>query len=174
MIEPYIRFVLAATALVTAVAVNPSIEQTQTTSAELDSAVIKSYRWRSIGPDRGGRSIAATGVRGRPKEAYFGATGGGLWKYRDDKTGAIDISVDRTNPNVLYAALWEWNPSYGSDVMESHILLLREKAEKELGEEEGDDEPRAGSSAFRLQASSGPGREPDRAASRSPRGWPRT
>jgi hypothetical protein len=78
MIEPYIRFVLAATALVTAVAVNPSIEQTQTTSAELDSAVIKSYRWRSIGPDRGGRSIAATGVRGRPKEAYFGATGGGL------------------------------------------------------------------------------------------------
>ena len=27
--------------------------------------------------------------------------------YRDNKTGAIDISVDRSNPNVLYAALWE-------------------------------------------------------------------
>jgi hypothetical protein len=108
---------------------------------------------------------------------YKTTDGGKTWRkvlYRDDKTGAIDISVDRTNPNVLYAALWEWNPSYGSDVMESHILLLRDKAEKELGEEEGDDEPRAGSSAFRLQASSGPGREPDRAASRSPRGWPRT
>ena len=27
--------------------------------------------------------------------------------YRDDKTGGIDISIDRTNPNVMYAALWE-------------------------------------------------------------------
>ena len=27
--------------------------------------------------------------------------------YRDDKTGAVDISIDRTNPNVMYAAMWE-------------------------------------------------------------------
>jgi photosystem II stability/assembly factor-like uncharacterized protein len=27
--------------------------------------------------------------------------------YRDDKTGAIDISVDRSNPMVLYAAMWQ-------------------------------------------------------------------
>ena len=36
--------------------------------------------------------------------------GGKTWRkvlYRDDKTGAIDISIDRTNPNVIYAALWE-------------------------------------------------------------------
>ena len=39
--------------------------------------------WRSIGPDRGGRSIAVTGVKGRPREAYFGAVGGGLWKTTD-------------------------------------------------------------------------------------------
>lgn len=38
--------------------------------------------------------------------------------YRDDKTGAIDISLDRTDPNVLYASLWEayrkeWQMSSG-------------------------------------------------------------
>src|SRR5829696_9985951 len=39
--------------------------------------------WRSVGPPRGGRSIAVSGVKGRPKDAYFGAVGGGLWKTSD-------------------------------------------------------------------------------------------
>ena len=46
----------------------------------LDSAFLAGYSWRNLGPDRGGRSIATSGVKGRPQEAYFGATGGGLWK----------------------------------------------------------------------------------------------
>ena len=41
----------------------------------LDSALLAGYRWRNIGPDRGGRSIAVSGVKGRPDEAYFGAVG---------------------------------------------------------------------------------------------------
>ena len=45
--------------------------------------LLTSFKWRSIGPDRGGRSIAVSGVKGRPREAYFGATGGGLWKTTD-------------------------------------------------------------------------------------------
>ena len=49
----------------------------------LDTTLLKSFQWRSIGPDRGGRSIAVSGVRGRPREGYFGATGGGLWKTVD-------------------------------------------------------------------------------------------
>ena len=49
----------------------------------LDSTLLAAYRWRNIGPDRGGRSIAVSGVRGRPRDAYFGATGGGLWKTTD-------------------------------------------------------------------------------------------
>src|SRR5581483_9390071 len=40
-------------------------------------------RWRSIGPPRGGRSIASTGIASRPNEYYMGATGGGLWKTTD-------------------------------------------------------------------------------------------
>ena len=49
----------------------------------LDSAFLAGYSWRNLGPDRGGRSIAVSGVKGRPDEAYFGATGGGLWKTTD-------------------------------------------------------------------------------------------
>jgi hypothetical protein len=44
----------------------------------IDSALLNAYRWRSIGPDLR-RSIAVSGVKGRPREAYFGAVGG-LWK----------------------------------------------------------------------------------------------
>ena len=40
-------------------------------------------RWRNIGPNRGGRSIAVAGSAARPLEYYFGATGGGLWKSVD-------------------------------------------------------------------------------------------
>tara|TARA_B110000858_G_scaffold145365_1_gene165174 strand:- start:46 stop:345 length:300 start_codon:yes stop_codon:yes gene_type:complete len=39
--------------------------------------------WRSIGPFRGGRSSAVTGVSGQPNLFYFGATGGGVWKTND-------------------------------------------------------------------------------------------
>src|SRR4051794_41699631 len=34
-------------------------------------------RWRSLGPARGGRSIAVAGSDARPYEYYMGATGGG-------------------------------------------------------------------------------------------------
>src|SRR6187397_1789573 len=49
----------------------------------IDPALLNAYKWRNIGPDRGGRSIAVSGVKGRPREAYFGAVGGGLWKTTD-------------------------------------------------------------------------------------------
>ncbi len=32
----------------------------------IDPVLLSAYRWRSIGPDRGGRSIAVAGVKGRP------------------------------------------------------------------------------------------------------------
>src|SRR6266550_3039099 len=39
--------------------------------------------WRMLGPFRGGRVAAATGVPGRPEEFYFGAVNGGVWKTID-------------------------------------------------------------------------------------------
>ena len=55
----------------------------QTSTTAIDPAILKAYKWRSIGPAKGGRSIAVSGVKGRRNEAYFGAVGGGLWKTTD-------------------------------------------------------------------------------------------
>jgi len=51
-----------------------------------------SMEWRSIGPYRGGRSCAVTGVPGNPNLFYFGATGGGVWKTTDGGRSWANIS----------------------------------------------------------------------------------
>ena len=53
-----------------------------------------------------------------PERGVFKTTDGGeTWRkvlYKSDKAGAADISVDVTNPDVLYAAVWEaWRRSWG-------------------------------------------------------------
>lgn len=76
-----------------------------------DSSLLAQYRWRSIGPDRGGRSIAASGVRGRPNEAYFGATGGGLWKTVDAGASWFPVTDGQiTSASVGAVAVSETNP----------------------------------------------------------------
>jgi photosystem II stability/assembly factor-like uncharacterized protein len=127
MLQSHTRFALAATALVVATTAAPSsIESTHAratgavAAAALDSVLLKTYKWRSIGPDRGGRSIAATGVKGRPKEAYFGAVGGGLWKTTDGgaswvpvtdgqvKSASVGaVAVSESNPDVVYIGMGE-------------------------------------------------------------------
>jgi photosystem II stability/assembly factor-like uncharacterized protein len=57
--------------------------------------------------------VAAFGHHGGPNDerGVFKSTDGGkTWKrtlFRDNKTAAIDLSIDRNNPDVMYAALWE-------------------------------------------------------------------
>ena len=88
--------------------------------ATVDSTLLKTYSWRSIGPDRGGRSIAATGVRRRPNEAYFGAVGGGLWKTMDGgetwapvtdgqiRSASVGaVAVSETNPDMVFIGMGE-------------------------------------------------------------------
>src|SRR5258705_13569428 len=48
-----------------------------------DAGPFGALRWRSLGPPRGGRSIAVAGSVARPNEYYMGATGGGLWQTTD-------------------------------------------------------------------------------------------
>ena len=43
-------------------------------------------QWRLIGPFRGGRVAAVTGVPGDPVTFYFGSVGGGVWKTTDAGT----------------------------------------------------------------------------------------
>ena len=77
-------------------------------------------RWRSVGPARGGRSIAVAGSDARPYEYYMGATGGGLWKTTDGgilwkavTDGLINhssigaVAVSASNPDVIYIGTGE-------------------------------------------------------------------
>ena len=73
-----------------------------------------SLEYRSIGPFRGGRSAAVTGVPGNPNLFYFGDAGGGVWKTEDGGQtyenisdgyfgGSIgSVAVAKSDPNVLY------------------------------------------------------------------------
>ncbi|MEP7067142.1 MAG: hypothetical protein ABI889_13995, partial [Gemmatimonadota bacterium] len=53
------------------------------TAAALPANLLSGFQWRTLGPFRGGRVAAATGVPGRPNEFYFGAVNGGVWKSID-------------------------------------------------------------------------------------------
>ena len=95
--------------------------QTKKDSAMQDlNSFFKPVKWRSIGPFRGGRSVAATGVVGNPNTYYMGTTGGGLWKTEDMgitwanisdgyfKTGSVGaIAVAESDPNVVYVGMGE-------------------------------------------------------------------
>ncbi|OUR98421.1 glycosyl hydrolase [Flavobacteriales bacterium 33_180_T64] len=70
--------------------------------------------YRLLGPFRGGRSAAVTGVPNKPNLYYFGSAGGGIWKTLDGGRswdnisdgffgGSIGaISVSKSDPNVIY------------------------------------------------------------------------
>ena len=74
----------------------------------------ESLKYRSLGPHRGGRSAAVTGVPGNPNLFYFGATGGGVWKTEDGGQSYENISdgyfggsigsvaVSKSDQNVIY------------------------------------------------------------------------
>src|ERR1051325_1242063 len=48
-----------------------------------DRSLYNGLRWRMLGPFRGGRVDAVSGVPGRPNEFYFGHVNGGVWKSID-------------------------------------------------------------------------------------------
>lgn len=86
-----------------------------TGSYSVDESYLTGLKWRNIGPNRGGRSIAVAGSTSRPLEYYFGAAGGGLWKTTDGGVtwkpttdGKVDtaavggVAVCEANPDVVY------------------------------------------------------------------------
>src|SRR5689334_6471202 len=81
----------------------------------VDESYLTGLKWRNIGPNRGGRSIAAAGSASRPNEYYFGAVGGGLWKTTDggvtwkpmtdkdvDNSAVGGVAVCEANPDIVY------------------------------------------------------------------------
>jgi photosystem II stability/assembly factor-like uncharacterized protein len=101
----------------------------------LDAEQWKAYRWREIGPYRGGRSAAVTGLPGDRNTYYFGSTGGGVWKTTDGGLtwknvsdgffgGSIGaVAVAEADPNVVYVGGGEktvrGNVSHGEGVWKS-------------------------------------------------------
>ncbi|CAA9346759.1 MAG: GH74 / GH33, partial [uncultured Gemmatimonadaceae bacterium] len=110
-----LRLALAALALAA-----PAGAQRPVPPERVDSAQFRGLEWRSIGPNRGGRSIAVAGSARRPLEYYFGAVGGGLWKTVDGGTswkpvtdGQLTsssvgaVAVAESNPDVVYLGMGE-------------------------------------------------------------------
>jgi photosystem II stability/assembly factor-like uncharacterized protein len=94
--------------------------QGQRAATQTSAGPFGALRWRSLGPPRGGRSIAAEGSVARPNEYYMGATGGGLWKTTDGGTtwravtdGQIHsssigaVAIAPSNPDVVYIGTGE-------------------------------------------------------------------
>ncbi|GAB5473417.1 MAG: hypothetical protein Mars2KO_15160 [Maribacter sp.] len=89
-------------------------KQQQAVQTAYPEALYSSMEYRSIGPHRGGRSAAVTGVPGEPNLFYMGATGGGVWKtldggrswenisdgYFGGSIGAVEVA--KSDPNVIY------------------------------------------------------------------------
>ncbi len=100
-----------------------------------EEKLYNSIEWRNVGPFRGGRSAAVTGVTGKPNLYYFGAAGGGVWKTQDGGQtwenisdgyfgGSIGaVAVSEADNNVIYVGGGEvtvrGNVSYGYGVWKS-------------------------------------------------------
>jgi photosystem II stability/assembly factor-like uncharacterized protein len=89
-------------------------------NADNFATTFSSLKWRNIGPFRGGRSVASSGVVGQPGVFYMGSTGGGVWKSTDYgqnwkncsdgffKTGTVGaIAVSESDPNVVVVGMGE-------------------------------------------------------------------
>src|SRR5438445_12937224 len=90
-----------------------------TSAQSVPREVFGGLQWRLIGPFRGGRVVAVSGIPGRPTTFYFGAVDGGVWQTTDAGTvwkpifdgqpiasiGAIAAAP--SDPKVIYAGTGE-------------------------------------------------------------------
>jgi photosystem II stability/assembly factor-like uncharacterized protein len=89
------------------------------TAQQYDRSLYSGLHWRMIGPFRGGRVNAVSGVIGQPDTFYFGSVGGGLWKssnagrtwtsvFDSNNVASIGaIGVAPSNPSVVYVGTGE-------------------------------------------------------------------
>jgi photosystem II stability/assembly factor-like uncharacterized protein len=87
------------------------------------------YKFRSLGPDRGGRVTAVAGTVAQDGLFFLGATGGGVWRSTDYGTTWENVSdgffetpsigaitIDQKDPNIIYVGT-------GSDGLRSNVIL---------------------------------------------------
>lgn len=97
-------------------------------STDLFSQDFEALKYRTVGPERGGRVTTVTGTALEPGTFYLGASGGGVWKTTDYGTtwnnvsdGYFDtpsigaIQVAENDPNIVYVGT-------GSDGLRSNVI----------------------------------------------------
>ena len=95
-------------------------KKSTTPAITVQDSMFHRLKWRNIGPFRGGRSVASSGVVGEPMTYYMGTVGGGIYKTVDDgiswknisdgflKTGTVgSIAVSESNSNIVIAGMGE-------------------------------------------------------------------
>src|SRR5215471_7980087 len=109
---------------------------TPTPINQSDDPVLKSFRWRSIGPaSMGGRIDDITAVESNPYVIYVGFATGGVWKtvnngttwepiFDTHPTSSIgDIAVCQSDPNIVWVGTGEANnrqsASFGDGIYKS-------------------------------------------------------
>jgi photosystem II stability/assembly factor-like uncharacterized protein len=121
--------------LLATLAVSAQKKEAKTPTLTFDEKLYGALEWRNIGPYRGGRSAAVTGVPGKPNLYYMGSTGGGVWKTIDGGSTWSNISdgffgssigsiaVSDWDNNVIYVGQGEGtvrgNVSYGHGIWKS-------------------------------------------------------
>jgi photosystem II stability/assembly factor-like uncharacterized protein len=98
---------------------NASGSAASTAAPQFDGRLLQNLRWRCIGPFRGGRTVAASGVPGKPNQFYMAANNGGVWESTDygrtwnpifdgQDTGSVGaLAVAPSDPNTIYVGSGE-------------------------------------------------------------------
>jgi photosystem II stability/assembly factor-like uncharacterized protein len=105
---------------------------TPMSAANFDASLFSDMKYRSVGPNRGGRVTAVTGVPAEPRTFYMGVASGGVWKTTDGgvtwypisdggqiplgSIGAIEVA--QSDPNIVYVGT-------GSDDIRSNVSTGR-------------------------------------------------
>ena len=89
----------------------------------IPDTVFKNLQWRNIGPTRGGRANAITGVINNSKKFYTGYTGGGVWetkdggiKWKNISDGFFQVEVARRETAGVLAQLLAVQPNGGAEL----------------------------------------------------------
>ena len=101
----------------------PQWTQAEEKNVTIDPILMKKLEYRLIGPSRGGRVTAVTGIPDLPFTFFMGTTGGGVWKTTDGgitwdnisdkffKVGSIgSVEVALSDPNIIYVGTGSASP----------------------------------------------------------------